>query len=142
MKKVVDEPVSADRQPFPSSYGTAVIVGCSINLRISPGNFDAFLDANRTGAETVSDLYRRICNARYARLNYRADTAAGESPGQPAGEPVAVSEAGRSGTAGLTTGVRVFIMNDFRRLAQGKSPAHEGQSFLTTSADDAGSDRF
>jgi predicted DNA-binding ribbon-helix-helix protein len=128
-------------QPRPLKCMNVIVNGLRTSLKMEPNMWDALHEISRRERLPINDLCGLVADKLKELREHREETArildGHEAPGESQGE----SGAKGQGPITLTAAIRVFIMNYFRRLAQGKASPHDGQSHHTTGADAAGSAR-
>ncbi len=129
------ETLSVALKPQPLKFMSVPVNGQRVNVKIEPPLWDALFDIGRREQIDVTDLCNIILERHEQGVTRREQPVVifdGRQPGRSRWttprdlEPSAVA---------LTTAIRVFIMNYFRHLAQGKTLAHDGPSHHTTGTD-------
>jgi predicted DNA-binding ribbon-helix-helix protein len=128
------ERLSADLLPLPLKCVNIIIDGRRTSLRMEINIWDALDEISRREELSVNELCSLVANNIGYSRNTRKIKAEMLARGEAMGARKVESSVKGQRAVTLTAAIRVFIMNYFRRLAQGKAPAHDGQSHLSTNA--------
>ena len=131
------ERLMADTHQDLSHLTSVVIDGQRTNVRIDQAAWNALIDVSQREHLAVSELCSMIVSRNdWTEKNQGRLANDVEAPDAPAALSEDLRETG-SAAATLTTAIRVFIMNYFRHLAQGKALSHDRQSRLISGIDSA-----